>query len=185
MNWPSRRSEEHTSELQSPVHLVCRLLLEKKKPPVSEREIVLKLRFNHAGPIKRQLTDLVRRSHWPETTLLPSLIFGMTIGALKLRDVAKVYGMAKRLVCFMTEAALMFGEVTQINRMLEWPGRYVGGGRSGRIVNDRVTGVAIILNDFSVAADVVSVVTAKAALKIEVADIVRMSLPISFHFRKK
>src|SRR5947208_11751806 len=28
---PSRRSEEHTSELQSPDHLVCRLLLEKKK----------------------------------------------------------------------------------------------------------------------------------------------------------
>src|SRR5438876_2014041 len=27
------RSEEHTSELQSPVHLVCRLLLEKKKTP--------------------------------------------------------------------------------------------------------------------------------------------------------
>src|SRR6266487_2420541 len=26
------RSEEHTSELQSPVQLVCRLLLEKKKP---------------------------------------------------------------------------------------------------------------------------------------------------------
>src|SRR3990170_6385282 len=28
---PLRRSEEHTSELQSPDHLVCRLLLEKKK----------------------------------------------------------------------------------------------------------------------------------------------------------
>src|SRR2546429_2894108 len=27
------RSEEHTSELQSRLHLVCRLLLEKKKPP--------------------------------------------------------------------------------------------------------------------------------------------------------
>src|SRR5438552_14719945 len=27
------RSEEHTSELQSPDHLVCRLLLEKKKLP--------------------------------------------------------------------------------------------------------------------------------------------------------
>src|SRR5258708_37941554 len=27
----SLRSEEHTSELQSPDHLVCRLLLEKKK----------------------------------------------------------------------------------------------------------------------------------------------------------
>src|SRR5690348_17464599 len=30
---PRARSEEHTSELQSPVHLVCRLLLEKKKQP--------------------------------------------------------------------------------------------------------------------------------------------------------
>src|SRR5690242_21545954 len=29
--WPSWRSEEHTSELQSHVNLVCRLLLEKKK----------------------------------------------------------------------------------------------------------------------------------------------------------
>src|SRR5207244_12943694 len=28
---PCERSEEHTSELQSPDHLVCRLLLEKKK----------------------------------------------------------------------------------------------------------------------------------------------------------
>src|SRR5258708_14443785 len=28
---PRGRSEEHTSELQSPDHLVCRLLLEKKK----------------------------------------------------------------------------------------------------------------------------------------------------------
>src|SRR5438876_6245895 len=36
------RSEEHTSELQSPVHLVCRLLLEKKK---------------------QKKTDLVNQSH--------------------------------------------------------------------------------------------------------------------------
>src|SRR5687768_17877185 len=28
---PAHRSEEHTSELQSRLHLVCRLLLEKKK----------------------------------------------------------------------------------------------------------------------------------------------------------
>src|SRR2546422_7587932 len=31
-----RRSEEHTSELQSRLHLVCRLLLEKKKRKISE-----------------------------------------------------------------------------------------------------------------------------------------------------
>src|SRR5690348_17376609 len=30
-SFSTKRSEEHTSELQSPVHLVCRLLLEKKK----------------------------------------------------------------------------------------------------------------------------------------------------------
>src|SRR5258708_38624941 len=30
-----KRSEEHTSELQSPDHLVCRLLLEKKKLRIS------------------------------------------------------------------------------------------------------------------------------------------------------
>src|SRR5205809_2288864 len=36
------RSEEHTSELQSRLHLVCRLLLEKKKsppPPPAHRDI--------------------------------------------------------------------------------------------------------------------------------------------------
>src|SRR5690348_17392564 len=32
------RSEEHTSELQSPVHLVCRLLLEKKKEHFEKKQ---------------------------------------------------------------------------------------------------------------------------------------------------
>src|SRR2546422_3078300 len=45
----SRRSEEHTSELQSRLHLVCRLLLEKKK--------IIKRRagFTRAGVRVRQL----------------------------------------------------------------------------------------------------------------------------------
>src|SRR5256885_12969872 len=34
---PLRRSEEHTSELQSPCNLVCRLLLEKKKKTLSHQ----------------------------------------------------------------------------------------------------------------------------------------------------
>src|SRR2546426_3943010 len=34
----SMRSEEHTSELQSPCNLVCRLLLEKKNPLQSRQE---------------------------------------------------------------------------------------------------------------------------------------------------
>src|SRR3989454_9193604 len=39
------RSEEHTSELQSPCNLVCRLLLEKKKNPHPE------LHQNDADPL--------------------------------------------------------------------------------------------------------------------------------------
>src|SRR2546421_6463835 len=34
INWSDYRSEEHTSELQSRSDLVCRLLLEKKKPNI-------------------------------------------------------------------------------------------------------------------------------------------------------
>src|SRR5690348_18187846 len=40
------RSEEHTSELQSPVHLVCRLLLEKKKSNDFTIVLLLILRRN-------------------------------------------------------------------------------------------------------------------------------------------
>src|SRR2546426_7021662 len=41
------RSEEHTSELQSPCNLVCRLLLEKKKKNTILRHTVP---ADHAGP---------------------------------------------------------------------------------------------------------------------------------------
>src|SRR5258708_29298352 len=34
------RSEEHTSELQSPDHLVCRLLLEKKKKNTLDNRVI-------------------------------------------------------------------------------------------------------------------------------------------------
>src|SRR6202451_1361941 len=44
-----RRSEEHTSELQSPEYLVCRLLLEKKNGNEGIRHIVRKpdCRYHH------------------------------------------------------------------------------------------------------------------------------------------
>src|SRR5687768_18224573 len=37
---PDHRSEEHTSELQSRLHLVCRLLLEKKKKSITISPII-------------------------------------------------------------------------------------------------------------------------------------------------
>src|SRR5256885_7761203 len=56
MVWAARpgriclRSEEHTSELQSPCKLVCRLLLEKKHSHPTRREIALE-----AGPLDEQV----------------------------------------------------------------------------------------------------------------------------------
>src|SRR2546422_7876511 len=47
-----RRSEEHTSELQSRLHLVCRLLLEKKK----------KERKNHRRKRTNYMTKVGRRT---------------------------------------------------------------------------------------------------------------------------
>src|SRR6266581_8851313 len=41
------RSEEHTSELQSPVHLVCRLLLEKKKKQKNKDFTIKKKQKNY------------------------------------------------------------------------------------------------------------------------------------------
>src|SRR5690625_6660392 len=39
ISWLTSRSEEHTSELQSRGHLVCRLLLEKKKYPMISDQV--------------------------------------------------------------------------------------------------------------------------------------------------
>src|SRR5256885_5054685 len=50
----SARSEEHTSELQSPCNLVCRLLLEKKK----------KLEQHHIHPTNNTLSGLLHRQHF-------------------------------------------------------------------------------------------------------------------------
>src|SRR6267154_5848542 len=44
---PTIRSEEHTSDLQSPVHLVCRLLLEKKKHQHSHQPLLKKKKIKY------------------------------------------------------------------------------------------------------------------------------------------
>src|SRR2546429_3575963 len=49
LGWSLPRSEEHTSELQSRLHLVCRLLLEKKK--------------NHLRPHDVQRPQTLHRYH--------------------------------------------------------------------------------------------------------------------------
>src|SRR5437764_6424654 len=51
------RSEEHTSELQSPMYLVCRLLLEKKKK--------IQIHSNTTGVPASEAEDI---AHTPETS---------------------------------------------------------------------------------------------------------------------
>src|SRR2546429_3969817 len=58
------RSEEHTSELQSRLHLVCRLLLEKKKNLHSAPS---------AGPLPAVLTQAHAAVHLPLTPPLSTL----------------------------------------------------------------------------------------------------------------
>src|SRR5258708_28066733 len=68
--WPAAarplppRSEEHTSELQSPDHLVCRLLLEKKK---KQQEHHAKDEPNTLLPVnhKTEAVQHVRRHRHP------------------------------------------------------------------------------------------------------------------------
>src|SRR2546429_5596194 len=51
------RSEEHTSELQSRLHLVCRLLLEKKKERHDQAD-----RLTHIAVNARQLESVVHQN---------------------------------------------------------------------------------------------------------------------------
>src|SRR5256885_12269045 len=60
------RSEEHTSELQSPCNLVCRLLLEKKNRNKAARSIVL-LHDRRADQLSLLLLTRNRKSY-PTTT---------------------------------------------------------------------------------------------------------------------
>src|ERR1039457_5225113 len=54
-SWESPRSEEHTSELQSPCNLVCRLLLEKQHTRTH--------RTQRATPVTSQRRCVHRRDH--------------------------------------------------------------------------------------------------------------------------
>src|SRR5437879_10281907 len=51
------RSEEHTSELQSPMYLVCRLLLEKKKKKKQKQDTT------SMTTTKRQRRDVTHAQH--------------------------------------------------------------------------------------------------------------------------
>src|SRR5437879_10134442 len=56
---PPPRSEEHTSELQSPMYLVCRLLLEKKKKKTN----IYTIDTDHMNDTQSSTTDYAIRTN--------------------------------------------------------------------------------------------------------------------------
>ena len=68
------------------------------------------MRYEADPTLPRYGTDLV-----PQT----GLFFGVTLDALKHRDIAQVDGVPKRLVCFVTGIALAVCEAAKIHRMLK------------------------------------------------------------------
>jgi hypothetical protein len=87
----------------------------------------------------------------------------MTLDALKHRDITKIHRMLEWLVRFMAIVAFVVGERAQINRVLEWSGLHILFGWGRRVVDHRVTDVAVVGDDFAGVADVLTIVTTEAA----------------------
>src|SRR3990170_7385003 len=96
------RSDEHTSELQSPDHLVCRLLLEKKKVSASQKAWMASpgIAIAAVGPRARAAGETARmpRFYWDfaeartfaaqgQTPWTPaiSVVYGLHVGVARLR----------------------------------------------------------------------------------------------------
>src|SRR5437867_10585259 len=61
-NAAGSRSEEHTSELQSPYDLVCRLLLEKKKKKTRRTHEVCRVQVREPDPVHQNSRNYVPTS---------------------------------------------------------------------------------------------------------------------------
>src|SRR5882724_988112 len=126
---------------------------------------------------------VARTSDWPAPDP-PISLLRMTLNALKLRYITKIHRMLEWLVGFMARLALAIREPAQVNRMLERSHLYCGG-RIQRVIDHGVTDIAVVGDHFAVVADMLAVMTTEATRRIQMADVVEMCLPISFHLRKK
>lgn len=109
----------------------------------------------------------------------------MTYGTLEHRYVSEIYRMLELLVRAVARIASPVSECPQIYGMGVWPALDVLFGRSGRVVNDRVADIAVIRYHFTCLANMLAVMTSETSLRIQMAGIVRMGLPIRLHFREE
>src|SRR5256885_3778771 len=82
LSHPGHRSEEHTSELQSPCNLVCRLLLEKKKNSRFDSPLLRVSPPTHLSAPSRSTSLAIPTEH----SLCPrALLFSVSHGAAHWR----------------------------------------------------------------------------------------------------
>ena len=114
-----------------------------------------------------------------------NLLSRVTLGALEARDVSQVDWMFEWLIGFVATLAFAIREGAQVNGMFEGSGLEILFRRRHRIVDHCVANIAIVANQFARVADMLAIVASEASRKIKMADIIRMRLPVSLHFRKK
>src|SRR6267154_2112059 len=79
------RSEEHTSELQSPVHLVCRLLLAKKKTSSASACSSTRPYARGSSPRLRKIVAREPRASWKRRMALRSASVSTSLFILMIR----------------------------------------------------------------------------------------------------
>src|SRR5215472_1998428 len=86
----------------------------------------------------------------------------------------------------MAIAAVDLGEVAQIDGVLK-----AGFGHGCQVHSTlnlaeyRVAGIALLGQHLAVRADMLAIVTAEAAIEVEMPDVVGMGLPVQLHLRKR
>ena len=90
--------------------------------------------------------------------------------------------MLKAAISFVAGGALELALLAERDRMAERAVWSMGSDSALGLVECRVTETAVFADDAPCLTHVLAVVTAEAALKVEVADIVRVRLPVGLHF---
>src|SRR5215213_7097803 len=110
----------------------------------------------------------------------------VAVGAFELQEVSQVDGVLE-VEAFPRMALAAFEpiDVAQADGVLERSAGSHGLRASFRLVQDRVAEVAVLPDDFARAANVLPVMAAETALRIEMAYVIRVSPPVRLHLGER
>jgi hypothetical protein len=109
----------------------------------------------------------------------------VAFAALELRYVTEIQRMLERLVALVTCGTLPSVLITEVYGVLERTSRRRYRLARERLVDSRVADAAVVPDRFAFLAEVLAVVAAETALRVEMADIVDVARPVRFHFREE